>query len=1091
MDECLKKALFFRPLHLDKKNPFWVGHLPFAYWLVAVLRPRLTVELGTHTGNSYFTFCQSIDENGVGGRIFAVDNWVGDPHVGRLDEDCFALVSEVNRRYASFSTLIRDDFNNAVREFQDGSIDLLHIDGDHTYEAVKNDFYTWLPKLTNNAVVLFHDISAQRESFGVDALWSEINEIYPLTYSFEHSFGLGVLQLGEQPRPPLEQFFNGGGSIPAILKNAGEVLSHKVKIEMLPMSSEFSDEYDVFDATLGEINSLKAIKDELTANITQLKLDISKREVQLAEFHDRLAERDEQLAGLKQGGAERDEQLAGLKQAVAERDEQLAGLKQAVAERDEQVSNLHQSIVELRNSTSWKMTAPLRLIKTIIVKSYSWFRKKISDAVRWAWCRFPLPLSIKRGIKGLLFTFFPFLFFYTQAYKRWKAFEASQSQVKIQAANEPYGMVDDATMGLANPLRASEKDSSAYVPRLSAKPRFDAPVKLIAFYLPQFHPIPENDEWWGEGFTEWTNVRSALPQFDGHYQPHVPESELGYYDLRDVNVMQKQAELAKLYGVGGFCFYFYWFGGKRLLESPILQYLESDIDFPFCLCWANENWSRRWDGLDSEILIAQKHSVADDLAFIEYVSRYLKDERYIRINGKPLLLVYRPSELPAPRQTVKRWRKWCRENGVGEIYIAYTQSFESVNPEKYGFDAAIEFPPNNTAPPLITDQIQNKKADFAGQIYDWRVFPERSESYKACAYTLFRGVNPSWDNTARRKSNGTILHGSSPLGYQKWLYNAALNTIKSSVSQDERLVFVNAWNEWAEGAHLEPDKKYGYAYLEATRQALLRLSLRCSNDKKRLYNRLAIIIHAFYIEVFAEILEYVSRVSVNVKLYVTTIHKYEKQARLMLDKIGYDYCLLVVDNHGRDVLPFLKVMPDVLDDGFEVILKLHTKKSKHRNDGDLWRRDVLECLTQPAVVDKVLASMVSNRVGIVGPEGHVVPMSFYWGSNREKVLSLACRMGMGEEEVMKSPFVAGTMFYSTVDSLRPLLDLGLEDKMFEPELGQVDGTLAHAVERAIAVSARSIGKDIYTINKSAVLSNKVCELYQYAERTGARSRLDQ
>jgi glycosyltransferase involved in cell wall biosynthesis len=361
------------------------------------------------------------------------------------------------------------------------------------------------------------------------------------------------------------------------------------------------------------------------------------------------------------------------------------------------------------------------------------------------------------------------------------------------------------------------------------------PVRLIAFYLPQFHAIPENNEWWGEGFTEWTNVKSAKPQFTGHNQPLQP-GELGYYNLDDIGVMKDQTKLAKHYGINGFCFYFYWFAGKRLLEKPILQYLEApDIEQPFCLCWANENWSRRWDGLHSEILIAQDHSAEDDLAFIEYISKYLNDPRYIRINNKPLLLVYRPSLLPAPQETSQRWRNWCRNNGIGEIYLAYTQSFESLDPKDFGFDAAIEFPPNNSGPPLITESVPERNHNFTGKIYDWSVFPQRSEHYNKPDYTLFRGVCPSWDNTARLKSNSTIFINNSPAGYEKWLSNAVFDTVKRFNKKNERFVFVNAWNEWAEGACLEPDQKFGKAYLEATHRALI-------NTVKKITNRRIILV---------------------------------------------------------------------------------------------------------------------------------------------------------------------------------------------------------------------------------------------------------
>ena len=367
----------------------------------------------------------------------------------------------------------------------------------------------------------------------------------------------------------------------------------------------------------------------------------------------------------------------------------------------------------------------------------------------------------------------------------------------------------------------TDRDIDTYVHPIDRDlPTENIQVKVIAFYLPQFHPIPENDEWWGKGFTEWTNVKKAFPNFIGHYQPHQPD-ELGYYDLRDTEVQQKQVELARSYGIHGFCFYYYWFKGKRLLERPVDQYLENPhLDLPFCLCWANENWTRRWDGAEHNILIAQEYTEEQYLHFIHDISKHFTDPRYIRVDGKPMLLVYRVNLLPDPRKAAEVWRNECQKMGIGEIYLVTVQSFGITDPRPFGFDAAVEFPPSN----LFEAEVSRKSVKitnpyFRGRIFDYNLAARAMLEKKHGDYTYFKTVMPSWDNTARKQDHSHIFINSSPASYKTWL-KKVVSYSRRMLPEDKRLVFVNAWNEWAEGTHLEPDKKYGYAYLQATTDAI-------------------------------------------------------------------------------------------------------------------------------------------------------------------------------------------------------------------------------------------------------------------------------
>jgi hypothetical protein len=359
-------------------------------------------------------------------------------------------------------------------------------------------------------------------------------------------------------------------------------------------------------------------------------------------------------------------------------------------------------------------------------------------------------------------------------------------------------------------------DFSEYVPK----------VKAITFYLPQFHEIPENDEWWGKGFTDWTNSIKAKPMFEGHYQPHEPHGDFGYYNLTNISTLKKQVVLAKQHGIYGFCFYLYWFSGKRLLEKPLDLFLANpEIDINFCLCWANENWTRRWDGLDNEILIKQNYSDEDPYRFIEDMQKYIVDKRYIRIDGIPIILVYNPGHIPNVRDVFIKWKNHAEKIGVGKINIWICKTFEhtpkSLNIEDI-VDGLVEFPPHGI-PPISEKRI--KLGEKSAKIYDYKEMVNRikkeilsREKQKKIPdkIQLYRACMLGWDNYARKNNQWATYAGFSLKIFYEW----ALLLANNALIKKNNIFFINAWNEWAESTYLEPDIKYGYSNINTLSKAI-------------------------------------------------------------------------------------------------------------------------------------------------------------------------------------------------------------------------------------------------------------------------------
>ncbi len=348
-------------------------------------------------------------------------------------------------------------------------------------------------------------------------------------------------------------------------------------------------------------------------------------------------------------------------------------------------------------------------------------------------------------------------------------------------------------------------------------------VKLIAFHLPQYHAIPENDSWWGEGFTDWDNVNKAKPMFEGHSQPRVPLD--GCYNMLDRSTHLRQAELARRYGIYGFCYYHYWFSGKLLLEKPLELILrEKDVDLPFCMCWANEPWTRSWDGQNREVIMPQDYDDKTDWEkHISYLMPFFKDDRYIKVDNKPMFVIYRTNNVTGCEEIIDYWDSVCRENGFAGIYIVEENNNFQHDAQCKNSSAILDFEPGYTRSfdKGTIEKAANKISLFFGKKYSTFSYEKTCEHIterplKTSDKPSYLGIFTGWDNTPRRAEGGTVTADASPQLFEKFL----ARQIERSNSVNNEFLFINAWNEWAEGAYLEPDTANGYAYLEAVQRAL-------------------------------------------------------------------------------------------------------------------------------------------------------------------------------------------------------------------------------------------------------------------------------
>ena len=606
-----------------------------------------------------------------------------------------------------------------------------------------------------------------------------------------------------------------------------------------------------------------------------------------------------------------------------------------------------------------------------------------------------------------------------------------------------------------------------------AAPLLKPPVRtaetptLVAFHLPQFHPFPENDAWWGKGFTEWTNVSKATPQFRGHYQPRLP-SDLGWYDLRLPEVLREQAALAERAGIGAFCFHYYWFGGRRLLERPLDAFAaDESIALPFCLCWANENWTRRWDGKESDLLMTQQHSPEDDRAVLDDLGRYMRHPRYLRVGERPVLVVYRPDILPDAKATTARWRARARETGLGELFLLCSNAFGFADYAGYGFDGLVEFPPHAISTGEITEDMETLNAQFGGRVYHYPTVADAqiAELRDRDDPRFLPGVMPSWDNEARRPGRGHAFHDAAPEPYWRWL-SEALAASRRLAPADERLVFINAWNEWAEGAYLEPDRWFGHGFLQATHAAVQSQAPRLAGDHPLLARsqsdfrkraETAAIVHVFYPELIDWFGERLGARD-DLDLLVTVPDLWSEAELERLATALPRARLQAVENRGRDVLPFMAGLKTALGLGHPLFVKLHSKRSPHTADGDAWRDRLVTELVGSDAADRARAAFKADpQLGLLAAKDARMTLSApgVMHNNAETMTRLARILGARFDETTE--FAAGSMFWGRTAVFAPLADLTAERLGVEPELGRIDGTVAHGLERLMGAVASASG----------------------------------
>lgn len=640
-------------------------------------------------------------------------------------------------------------------------------------------------------------------------------------------------------------------------------------------------------------------------------------------------------------------------------------------------------------------------------------------------------------------------------------------------------------------LRIKQQDDAAAQDDRENLPTFDADyqedlpfpdyapdVKALAFYLPQFPAIPEDGALWNRGFAKRSNTTACgAPRFTDHGRPGEPHSGIDRYDLSDFEVMREQIKLAKMHGVYGFCFY--WFSGKRLAEEPVDQLMNHpEAEVPFCLCWVNESRTRAWNRPNKDVLIKRNDGGADSARFIDDIQVYIRDPRYIRVDGKPVIIVYRPGETLNCCAMFRTWRQRAREIGVGDILIWICTDKNSVTNSRIqrSVDAKVLFPPHS----MWFTNRQYYGVGLHGiraMIFNYRRIVSRMETVlgqKSSAYPVpvYRACTMGWDGSAKRKNGWSMFYGFSLQSFYRWT-RALVQNARLTHSKEDRFLFVDAWNEWAEGMYLEPNAKYGCACINTLSKALYDLPYEAEikvlgpaamqiapeEFSKTGKTRIAVQVHMFFLETLDQTIEYLRNIPYPYDCYVSTDTEAKRsviEERFLKSGTQNRLFIEVLPNWGRDVRPMLCQLREVLEQ-YDYIGHFHSKKTKMDDLGNQWREYCFYNLLGSEDYLKSLFSLFERdeHLGLIFPETFPPVMkNAGWGPNFEQTVELLASLDIHTALPLQPVFPAGNMFWARTKAVSTVISRAPLDG-FPAEDGQTNATIAHCIERCWVYAAAS------------------------------------